>query len=140
MATDAAADGRERDAITAAMDRLLAGTPLRTTGKLTILELAAEAGLKRHHLTHKHTDLKDLFAARVKANESVPDAQRRLVAENEQLRAEIVDLRCELGTVEAAYQAALRQIHVLAVDLDDRDKGTARVRQLHAAPSQSPAS
>ena len=36
------------------------------------LRLAAEAGVKRHVLTHKHTDLKDLFNARVRAQDSVP--------------------------------------------------------------------
>ena len=57
----------ERREIEAAMDRLLNGTPLRSDGKLTIMSLAAEAGVKRHVLTHKHTDLKDLFNARVKS-------------------------------------------------------------------------
>lgn len=35
----------ERNAITAAMQRLLAGKPLRSSGELTIAALAAEAGL-----------------------------------------------------------------------------------------------
>ncbi len=47
--------------IEAAMDRLLAGTPLRSAGKLTIVSLAIEADVMRHVLTHKHTDLKDRF-------------------------------------------------------------------------------
>ena len=41
------------------IDRLLAGTPLRSNGSLTIVALADEAGVKRHLLTHRHTDLKD---------------------------------------------------------------------------------
>ena len=65
----------ERSEIEAAMDRLLNGTPLRSDGKLTIVSLAAEAGVKRHVLTHKHTDLKDLFNARVKAQHSVPASE-----------------------------------------------------------------
>ncbi len=52
-----------RDAINAAMERLLAGTPLRSSGNLDIISLAEEAGLKRNKLTHKHTDLKDRFFA-----------------------------------------------------------------------------
>ena len=48
----------ERKAITAVMQRLLAGKPLRASGELTIVALAAEAGLKRNKLTHKHVDLK----------------------------------------------------------------------------------
>lgn len=55
------ADAEETTAITDAMIRLLAGVPLRSDGKLTIKSLAAEAGLLRNKLTHKHTGLKDLF-------------------------------------------------------------------------------
>ncbi|MFE3447064.1 hypothetical protein ACFXNW_28865 [Nocardia sp. NPDC059180] len=39
-------DQEERDAINAAMDRLFAGTPLRSSGNLDIVSLAQEAGLK----------------------------------------------------------------------------------------------
>ncbi len=48
----------ERDAITAAIQRLLDGRPTRSTGALTTQQLAAEAGVKRWVLTHKHVDLK----------------------------------------------------------------------------------
>ncbi|MEU1789173.1 hypothetical protein ABZ553_25545 [Streptomyces sparsogenes] len=61
MATDRDA---ERDAITAAMQRLLDGCPTRSTGALTTLQLAAEAGVKRWVLTHKHVDLKEEFTRR----------------------------------------------------------------------------
>jgi len=49
------------------MYRLLAGTPLRSSGRLSVSQLAIEAGIKRWHLTHQHLDLKELFEARVKA-------------------------------------------------------------------------
>jgi hypothetical protein len=42
----------ERAEIEAAMGRLLEGIPLRSDGKLTIVALATEAGLKRHVLAH----------------------------------------------------------------------------------------
>jgi formylmethanofuran:tetrahydromethanopterin formyltransferase len=51
----------ERDAIQAAAGRLLAGAPTRSTGALTVLQLAAEAGVKRWVLTHKHPDLRQAF-------------------------------------------------------------------------------
>ncbi len=47
----------ERKSIRAAIDRLLVGTPLRSDGALTVVSLAAEADVKRHVLTHRHTDL-----------------------------------------------------------------------------------
>ncbi|ELB93166.1 hypothetical protein Rwratislav_10388 [Rhodococcus wratislaviensis IFP 2016] len=63
-------DDDDRRAITAAMQRLFAGTPLRSSGKLDIVTLAQEAGVKRNKLTHKHTDLKDLFYAQRPATAS----------------------------------------------------------------------
>ena len=51
----------ERRLIRDAMTRLLDGDPIRSDGKLTVKSLAAEAGLKRWYLTHKHTDLRDEF-------------------------------------------------------------------------------
>ena len=56
-------DTQERKEIQAAIDRLLAGTPLRSTGELTVVQLAAEAGVKRWKLTHQHTDLMHSFQA-----------------------------------------------------------------------------
>jgi hypothetical protein len=81
-------EAEEREAITAAMARLFAGTPMRSTGSLDIVTLAQEAGLKRNRLTHRHTDLKDRFytarAARdgagqrqVKLTDQIFDLQRR---------------------------------------------------------------
>jgi hypothetical protein len=58
-------DAAEIRAITDAMVRLLIGAPLHSDGKLTIVSLATEAGLRRNKLTHKHTGLKDLFYALV---------------------------------------------------------------------------
>ena len=56
----------ERRLIRDAMTRLLDGDPIRSDGKLTMKSLAAEAGLKRWYLTHKHTDLRDEFYDRVR--------------------------------------------------------------------------
>ena len=65
----------QRAAIQAAADRLLAGTPLRSTGELTVVQLAAEAGMKRWLLTHKHRDLAEQFQARAKAVDGDPPVQ-----------------------------------------------------------------
>ncbi|QIZ38197.1 hypothetical protein FDZ84_31060 [Saccharopolyspora sp. ASAGF58] len=40
-------DTKERAAIQSAADRLLAGTPLRSDGELTVVQLAVEADVKR---------------------------------------------------------------------------------------------
>lgn len=70
--------GHERDQIRAAMTRLLEGTPARSDGALTGVALAAEAEVKRHVLTHRHTDLKDEFYARVRTQGHVPDSEVKL--------------------------------------------------------------
>ena len=75
MATDRDA---ERDAITAAIQRLLDGRPTRSTGALTTLQLAAEAGVKRWVLTHKHVDLKEEFARRRSKTNGIPPAFQHL--------------------------------------------------------------
>ncbi|MEV0053565.1 hypothetical protein AB0H34_24070 [Saccharopolyspora shandongensis] len=50
-------DQEERDAIIAAIERLLVGTPLRSSGNLDIISLAEEAGLKRNKLAAGPIDL-----------------------------------------------------------------------------------
>jgi hypothetical protein len=66
----------ERAAIQTAMDRLLNGTPTASTGSLSVLQLAAEAGVKRWVLTHKHPDLKAEFERRRTASNGIPAASR----------------------------------------------------------------
>jgi hypothetical protein len=87
------------------MERLLNGTPLRSDGKLTIVSLAAEAGVKRHALTHKHTDLKDLFNARVKAQHSVPASEAALREQNAELRRKLDNMRAERDEYKQAADA-----------------------------------
>ena len=65
----------ERAAITAAMQRLLDGTPKRSTGALSVVQLAVEADVKRWVLTHKHTDLADEFRSCVEASGPIPAEQ-----------------------------------------------------------------
>ncbi|WP_185836659.1 hypothetical protein [Streptomyces sp. WAC 06783] len=73
-------DAAEVQAITNAMVRRLIGAPPHSDGKLTIVSLATEAGLRRNKLTHKHTGLKDLFyalgKARIPAPEALPNSAR----------------------------------------------------------------
>ncbi len=90
-----AEDGSCTDEIRAIMDamvRLLTGVPLRSDGKLTIRSLAEEAGLRRNKLTHKHTGLKDLFYALVKAQDSSPAIAGQLQRGNDELRARVQHL------------------------------------------------
>ncbi|MFE6871666.1 hypothetical protein ACFVFS_34590 [Kitasatospora sp. NPDC057692] len=55
----------ERTRIREAIDRLLAGTPTGSNGRsLTVVALAAEAGVHRMALLKRHADLKNEFYER----------------------------------------------------------------------------
>ncbi|MBF6253927.1 hypothetical protein IU414_18265 [Nocardia farcinica] len=103
----------ERAAIRAAMKRLLDGTPQRSTGALSILQLAAEAGVKRWVLTHKHTDLADEFRCRVRETNALPSTfsplQQRLQRAEDDNRA----LRTENARLHAQVDAYAQVIHEL---------------------------
>ena len=60
------ADPGERERIRAAMDRILAGSPERSNGELTVVALAIEADVPPNALTQRHTDLKNEFYLRIK--------------------------------------------------------------------------
>jgi hypothetical protein len=63
----------ERSAVRAAVERLLAATPLRATGgKLTATELVTESGLRRDVVYGDYKDLVEEFQARAKARHTVP--------------------------------------------------------------------
>jgi hypothetical protein len=108
----------DRAQIEAAMERLLAGLPLRSNGDLTIVSLAIEADLKRHALTHKHTDLKESFYARIRAQGSVPASETALREQLADLRRKLDDLRSERDEYKLAAQALARALNVLTAEND----------------------
>jgi hypothetical protein len=108
----------ERGQIRAAMDRLLAGTPLRSDGALTVVSLAIEADVKRHLLTHRHTDLKDEFYARVRAQDRVPASEQELRDELKAAQQKLVEAREENRQLKASVEAFARIVNVLTVEND----------------------
>ncbi|MBX7546923.1 hypothetical protein K1Y78_02590 [Streptomyces sp. tea 10] len=108
----------ERKNIRAAIDRLLAGTPLRSDGALTVVSLAAEADVKRHVLTHRHTDLKDEFYARVRAQGTVPDSERKLRQELKETKERLAEVLAENKQLKAETEAFVRIINVLEMEND----------------------
>ena len=69
----------ERSRIRAAIDRLLTGRAALSDGSLTVVALAAEAGVHRMALIKRHADLKNTFYERVRTETSqVPDTERQL--------------------------------------------------------------
>jgi len=99
----------ERAAINAAADRLLAGTPLRSsTGKLTQSELVIESALRRD-VVYEHSDLVDDYKARVKAQHSTPAAAQALADDLAEQARRLEAVTAEL-TRQRALAAALRRL------------------------------
>ncbi|MEV6949764.1 hypothetical protein AB0N07_49300 [Streptomyces sp. NPDC051172] len=93
----------------AAIDRLLAGQPTSSNGSLTVVALAAEAGVHRMALQKRHADLKEEFYARVRADtHQTPEVERRLRKEVVRLKEALKDSRAaEATSRHRAEQMAL---------------------------------
>lgn len=129
-----------RDAIRAAADRLLEGTPLRSTGELTVVQLAAEADVKRWLLTHKHRDLAEQFQARARALAGDPPP----VTELKKKIGELEEANARLKTADAEREEMTdfyaQVINELSTELDrvtaERDELLGNVRSISMAPSR----
>jgi hypothetical protein len=109
----------ERAALRAAAERLLAGTPLRsTTGKLTGSELIAESALRRDVVYGDHKDLVEEFQARAKAQHAAPVAVERFVEQNRTLKEEVAALKTELAAERARNKMLAKVAVELSLDLE----------------------
>lgn len=109
------------DAVTdilAAMVRVLSGHPtVATPGDLTITAVVAEAQIKRHLLTHKHTELKDLFyQLRDTCNNPLIARAEKVTAEHAELKNKLAEARDETRGWKATAQTFARAIHVLTIE------------------------
>lgn len=105
----------ERDRIRAAMERILAGTPERSNGALTIVALAHEADVPRNALTQRHTDLKNEFYQCVKQRGGPSEDETRLRATIAKLRA-IDNKNRELQQLRADVPALVRVVNQLTLE------------------------
>ena len=110
------ADDDVRRAIRDAMDRLIAGKPLHSDGKLTIKSLAEEAGVKRWLLTHRHTDLQDEFRARIDNTDTELPILMALRDEKADAKERIKKLTGEVTALTATIHQLERVIQVLALE------------------------
>lgn len=116
----------ERARIRAAMDRILAGTPERSNGALTVVALAIEAGVPRNALTQRHTDLKDEFYQRIRERGADNGDEARLRATIVKLRQTIANKNKELAQLRADVLALVRAVNTLTLELQEaRDELTA---------------
>ena len=122
-----------RRAIIAAVNRLLAGTPHRSNGRLNVSQLAIEADVKRWHLTHQHPDLKDLFQAHVAKQESRRATHLRAADAFEDLKRKHAELQEHCRYLEARLQTYATVVNLLAIEnaaLNGKDTEAGNVRFL----------
>ncbi|MFF4496199.1 hypothetical protein [Streptomyces sp. NPDC001546] len=99
----------ERARIRAAMDRLLTGRPTASDGALTVVALAAEAGVHRMALQKRHADLKAEFYERVRTEtKQPPESEKRL-------RKTVSDLKETVAAQKAEITALRHQVTQLAL-------------------------
>lgn len=99
----------ERTRIRAAMDRLLTGQPTASDGALTVVSLAAEAGVHRMALQKRHADLKAEFYERVRTEtKQPPESEKRL-------RKTVSDLKETVAAQKAEIAALRHQVTQLAL-------------------------
>ena len=103
----------ERDRIRAAMQRVLAGTPERSNGALTIVALALEADVPRNALTQRHTDLKNEFYQHAQERGGPSELETRLRGIIAKLRKTIDNKNRELQQLRADVPALVRVINQL---------------------------
>ncbi|MFJ1936300.1 hypothetical protein ACIOGZ_27015 [Kitasatospora sp. NPDC088160] len=123
------------------MNRLLAGSPQRSNGRLNVSQLAIEADVKRWHLTHQHPDLKDLFQAEVSKDEAKRGTQLRSVDAFEDLKTKHADLQAHCRFLEARLRTYASAINLLALEnaaLSGRDADAAKLRALPRQPRHLP--
>ncbi|MGW2539494.1 hypothetical protein ACWC5I_01115 [Kitasatospora sp. NPDC001574] len=130
-----------RAAILAAMDRLLGGTPERSQGRLNISQLAVEADVKRWYLTHQHTDLKDLFQARVSESAAGRAASAKTATDHEELKTKHAELQQHCAFLEARLQVYATAINLLTLEnaaLSGRTEGASVTSIHHREPPDAP--
>jgi chromosome segregation ATPase len=108
----------EQAAVSAAAERLLAATPLRSaTGKLTVSELITESGLRRD-IVYDHPQLIDTFKAHAKARDAKPAALTALASERDELRGQLTTAREELAREHRTASTLRKVIAELSLELD----------------------
>jgi septal ring factor EnvC (AmiA/AmiB activator) len=120
----------ERERIRAAMDRILAGTPQRSNGALTVVALAIEADVPRNALTQRHTDLKNEFYQRVRERGAPSEDEARLRATIARLKKTIEGKNKELAQLRADVPALVRAVNQLTME-------NQQLRGMHASPGGS---
>ncbi|MFI7097641.1 hypothetical protein [Streptomyces lydicus] len=108
-----------RTALIQAMDRLLAGTPQRSDGGLTVAALAREAGISRAS-AYRAGDVLELFRRRVDERASGPDVPATLRERIRELNGEIHEARRarhqEITDLRRSVDTLAQRVQALTLD------------------------
>ncbi len=130
-----------RRAIIAAINRLLAGTPKRSTGRLNVSQLAVEADVKRWHLTHQHSDLMGLFQAEVAKHDAKRTTHVREAEAYEELKQKHAELQAHSRFLEERLQIYATALNLLSLEhasLSGQKADAAKVRVMPRRPHRLP--
>lgn len=128
----------ERQAIRDAIERLILGAPVRSTGTLTVLQLANEAGVKRWVLTHKHPDLKTEFEHRREAANGIPAAFQTVHARSLDLETANQALRQENTRLAERVEIYAQVIAELSTRIEQLQLELTRPDNVRRLPTRLP--
>ncbi|WP_205068061.1 hypothetical protein [Streptomyces hygroscopicus] len=115
------------------LQRLHASELKRSTGRLSVSQLAVEGDVRRWQLTHRHTDLRDLFQDRVRQAEDSRGTHQKTVEERDDLRRRHTELQRYCSELEERVQAYATVINLMALEyeaLTEQSSKSARVLPL----------
>jgi hypothetical protein len=119
----------------AAADRLIAGMALRSSGKLTMSDLAAEAGIKRWVLTHKHPELMHAFQVEFKTLGQVSAPVQAALDRAIQLEKDLIKIRQDkrrLKELVDTYAAVIIELTDELIEAQQqRDEALAELARRH---------
>jgi septin family protein len=119
----------ERTRIREAAERLLAGKPVASDGALTVVALAAEAGVHRMALMKRHADLKNGFYERVRTE------TQQITGEERRLRQTVAKLRRAIAGQREEIRDLRHQVTQLTLAAAVLTQDQAESRTAPAAPS-----
>ncbi len=100
------------------MERLWEGAPTCSTGRLSIAQLAAEAGVQRWRLTHQHTDLKDQLQTRTRELEAGRATRAKVVDTLAVLQEQHAELRRHCAVLEKRLRTHATVVNLLTLEND----------------------
>ncbi|MEV0933970.1 hypothetical protein [Streptomyces phaeochromogenes] len=139
MSHDQTAHSAERERINAAIDRLMAGAPTRSSGSLTVEALAAEADVHRMALYKRHFDLRELFNERVRnETKQMPASERRLRKANTTLRQSLKEARASEAEARWITEQTILAAAVLTAEANNTDAKPEQEREGNVIPFRKP--